>query len=504
MRSIRVIYKELPVMAAGILSFGAYLPQSRLQRKSIADAHSWFDPSLRGLGQGERSMGSWDEDSNTMAVEAGRACLAGLDRSAVNALYLGSSSLPFLDRQNGALVGEALELGSELQTFDLAGSQKAGTSALLAALKGAAAGERGLVIGSDKRRTKAGSTAEMNYGDGAASLLVGEGDAGKELAAELVASRSLSVDFVDHFRTQESEFDYQWEARWIRDEGLMKLIPEAVNALFKDSGIGGADIAHFCCPVGNSREQQSLAKKLGVKAEAMSDTLQSNCGNTGAAHALLMLVGALEAAAPGDLIMVLGFGQGCDALLFRATGAAASVPVGNGLEAALSNRREEENYFKFLAFNGLIAMEHGLRAETDKNTGLSTAYRNRQLTTAFTGGKCRECGTVQIPSAPICVNAECGAVDSQDPHPFADATAFLKSYTSDRLTYSMNPPAYYGMIQFVDGGRIMLDFADVLPDKGLEVGMPMRMAFRVKDYDHKRGFRRYYWKAVPVYSAEGE
>jgi uncharacterized OB-fold protein len=60
------------------------------------------------------------------------------------------------------------------------------------------------------------------------------------------------------------------------------------------------------------------------------------------------------------------------------------------------------------------------------------------------------------------------------------------------------------MVQFNEGGRIMLDFTDVLPDKGLEVGMPMRMAFRVKDYDHKRGFRRYYWKAMPVYTTDGE
>jgi len=28
--------------------------------------------------------------------------------------------------------------------------------------------------------------------------------------------------------------------------------------------------------------------------------------------------------------------------------------------------------------------------------------------------------------------------------------------------------------------------------------MPMHMVFRVKDYDTKRGFRRYYWKAKPT------
>ena len=131
-----------------------------------------------------------------MAVEAGRACLADGDRSQVDGLYVGSTSFPFLDRQNTVLVGEALGLNSELQTFDLAGSQRAGTSALLAALKGAASGERGLVIGSDKRRTRAASTAEMTYGDGAAALLVGQGDVVAELVGSHTGQSTSSITIV--------------------------------------------------------------------------------------------------------------------------------------------------------------------------------------------------------------------------------------------------------------------------------------------------------------------
>lgn len=487
-------------MPVGILAFGAYVPRLRLQREAIAAAHAWFEPSLRSLGRGERAMASWDEDSNTLAVEAARACLGAGDRSQVDSLYIGSTSFPFLDRQNATLVGEALGLRRDLQTFDLAGSQKAGTSALLAALSGAVAGEQALVVGSDKRRTKAASTAEMTYGDGAAAILVGEAD----VIAELVGSYTCSVDFIDHFRTRESEFDYPWEARWVRDEGLMKIVPEAVTALLESCGTEAAAIDHVCCPIGSAREQQALARELGLRVEALQDTLDGRCGNTGTAHPLLQLAGALEAATPGDLILVLGFGQGCDALLFRATDALAGYTATAGLRASLDDRLAEDNYFKFLVFNDLITMDHGLRAETDKNTGLSTAYRNRGLTSGFVGGKCTRCGTAQIPAARICVNPDCGGVDTQQPQPFADAPAVLNSYTSDRLTYSMNPPAWYGMIQFAQGGRIMIDFADVQPQRGLDVGMPMRMVFRVRDYDHKRGFRRYYWKAAPIYPAVGE
>ena len=43
----------------------------------------------------------------------------------------------------------------------------------------------------------------------------------------------------------------------------------------------------------------------------------------------------------------------------------------------------------------------------------------------------------------------------------------------------------------------MMDFTDVDPEK-MDVGIPMRMMFRVKDYDDDRGFRRYFWKAAPA------
>ncbi len=62
----------------GIKSFAAYVPRLRMDRASIAAAHAWAMPSLRGLGKGERSFCSWDEDSITMSVDAVRACLRGL------------------------------------------------------------------------------------------------------------------------------------------------------------------------------------------------------------------------------------------------------------------------------------------------------------------------------------------------------------------------------------------------------------------------------------------
>ena len=75
----------------GILSVGAYIPRRRLKRSVIHAANSWFAPNLRGLARGEKAIANWDEDSVTMAVDAGRDCLAAapdIDVSSISFLSL--------------------------------------------------------------------------------------------------------------------------------------------------------------------------------------------------------------------------------------------------------------------------------------------------------------------------------------------------------------------------------------------------------------------------------
>ena len=77
------------------------------------------------------------------------------------------------------------------------------------------------------------------------------------------------------------------------------------------------------------------------------------------------------------------------------------------------------------------------------------------------------------------------------------APARVMSYTADSLTYSPDPPTYFGMVQFDGGGRMLMDFTEVDAGK-IDVGLPVRMVFRIKDADPMRGFVRYFWKATPA------
>lgn len=478
----------------GITAWGGYVPRLRLQRQAIATANGWFNPGLKAYGRGERSMCNWDEDALTMAVEAGRDCLAGGRPEDLKAVFLASTTLPFQDRQNSGVLTTALSLGQSLLTLDVTSSQRAGTSGLITALNAAQGlGGPALFVAAEHRRSKAASAFEMMSGDGAAALLLGT----EGVVAEYLGARQAAVDFVDHYRGQNEAFDYGWEERWIRDEGYLKIVPPVIEAVLAEAGLGADAVDRFVMPATIRNLAALVARRAGIKAEAVVDNLQAVMGDSGAAHALVMLAHTLEEASPGETILLVGWGQGADAVLFRTTEAVKSAAPRIGIKGHLARRKEESNYAKFLSFNDIVEMDRGLRSEVDKQTALSSLYRNKEMLIGMVGGKCRVCGTVQFPKTNVCVNPNCGEFHSLDDHPFADMPARIQSWTADNLTYSLDPPQHFGMVVFEEGGRLMADLTDV-DVGGVEVGMPMRMVFRVKEHDNQRGFTKYFWKAAPA------
>ncbi|MBA2919522.1 3-hydroxy-3-methylglutaryl CoA synthase [Sphingomonas sp. MAH-20] len=474
----------------GILAFGAYIPRRRLQRAAVHAANTWFAPGLAGLARGERAIANWDEDSITMAVEAARDCLTGFDRAGVEGLTLASTTLPFADRLNAGAVKEALNLSDDIAASDATGSLRAGTSALIQALD---SGRTRLVAAADLRKARAASEAELTYGDAAAAVLVGQG----EPIARVLHTYSGTVDFVDHFRQSDQPYDYGWEARWIRDEGYTKLLGGAIAAALGGAGLNGDAIRHAAIPVTAKGVAEGLAKKAGIGADAVLDPLGATVGDSGAAHPLLLLCAALERARPGERILVAGFGQGTDVLLLEATDTLPRLVSRKGVRGHLADRQQDSNYMRFLFHRGVLDMERGMRAEMDQKQPGTTLYRNRKAVLGLVGGRDVKTGTVQFPKSEIGVNPNDRSTGRQEDHPLAESRARIVTYTADRLTYSPDPPTYYGTIDFDGGGRMVAEFAEVTAED-VEVGAEMRMVFRIKAKDESRHFTKYFWKAVPV------
>lgn len=478
----------------GILSFGAYIPRKRLQRSAIHAANAWFAPNLKGVASGERAIGDWDEDSVTMAVEAARDTLAGIDRATVGSAGLASTTLPFVDRLNAGIVKEALNLPDAVGALDIAGSQRAGTSSLIQALKAASAGGAPhLCLAAEMRKARPASSAEMLNGDAAAGLLVGTG----EPVARFLGSHSVTIDFVDHYRTSGMDFDYGWESRWVRDEGYIGIIGGALKDGLQALGVAASAIDRLIVPVAVRGVPQSIAKSAGIRAEAVADTLVSTVGDAGVAHPFLLLVAALEQAGPGEKILLAGFGQGVDLLLFETTAALAGLAARRGVTGSLARGVRDDNYLRWLFHRGLLDLDVGMRAENDQKQPGPSLYRSRKAVLGLVGGRCSKTGNVQFPRSDISVNPNDHSAHTQEDYPLAERVARVVTYTADNLTFSPNPPAYYGLVDFDGGGRMTVEFADVDPDD-VQVGREMQMMFRIKAVDPVRKFYKYFWKAVPA------
>lgn len=473
---------------SGILSYGLYVPRRRLQRSAIYATNKWFAPGLGGLAKGEKAISNWDEDPITMAVEAGRYCLLGRDRNELDSLALASTTLPFADRLNAGVVKEALNLSDEVMSADRTGSLRAATSMLMESLQ---QNNQRLCLAADRRKAKVASADEMNHGDASVGILTGPG----ETIANYLGGYSKTIDFVDHYRETGADFDYAWEARFVRDEGYQKILGSSITTALENLKISGSEIDHavICAPVRGV--PQKLASLAGIAGEAVADTYMATIGDTGVAHPLLMLASTLQNAKPGEKVLLASFGQGADVLVFETTKNLAEV---NKLQAQFSQPGlADTNYPRYLSHRGMLNLDKGMRAELDEKQPGTSLARDRKTVLGLIGGKCSETGVVQYPKSDLALNSKTRNTGTLEDYPFADRQAKVLSFTADRLAYSPDPPGYYGMVDFDGGGRMVVEFADI-EDGEVEVGRPMRMVFRIKAFDEQRGFRKYFWKAIPV------
>ena len=104
--------------------------------------------------------------------------------------------------------------------------------------------------------------------------------------------------------------------------------------------------------------------------------------------------------------------------------------------------KTSDNYMQYLAFNDLVTLEKGMRAERDEITKQPCPSPIGSATCCWLWkGASAQCGTLQFPRTDICVNPQCGAHHTQEPHSFRDSKASVLTWSADYLTYIPNPRA---------------------------------------------------------------
>lgn len=467
--------------AVGLSSLGLYLPLSRLDRGLIAKA--WGSRQAKG----ERSVAHFDEDALTMAVEAGHRCLDRVDPLAVDGLFFASTSSPYREKQVASVIATACDLPRDILTADFTGSVRAGVSALSAAIRAVQSGaaRRVMVIASDCRPTEPESELEGALGDGAVALVV---DRDARLA-EFVDSAAVAEEFTFQWRSDTGAGVQVQDARFSISHGYLRDLGEVVERVLNEAGVGSSDLAALCLGAPDARAAQQLAKAVGLDAKTqLAPAFFDAVGVLGCPDPFLGLAAALERAKPGAVLVVAAFGEGAEAILFRAkdgAGAGACVP---DVATAVARRLPLASYEKFLKYRRIIGQDE---TPVEQVSNVLEA-RELQQDVRLYGSRCSSCGLVQYPQARVCLG--CQTREKLEPVKLGKRGKIF-TFTVDHLAANLEHPMGMVVVDLEGGGRVYLQTTDCTAEQ-VVIDAPVQLTFRRL---HAGGDNyNYFWKARPV------
>ncbi len=481
-------------MAVGIVSYGAYIPLHRMPRDIFQKA--WGGAKMPG----ERSVCNFDEDSMTMAWEAAADCMRGNDISKVDGLYFATTTTSFLERLGASILATALDLREDIRTMDVTDTLRAGTTAVAAAADAVKAGTAKsiLVAAGEHRMAACAGDFEMALGDAAAAVLIGS----DKVIATIEGSYHISDEFAGVWRAEGEQFIRAWEDRMVYDKGYSEILEKGIKGLLKKYDLKASDFAKVVYDTTlETRRHAQMAKQLKLADDQVQDPLFDTVGNAGSAHAMMMLVAALEEAKPGDKILWASYSNGVDAFILQVTDQIKKLKERRGVKNHLSVKKLMDNNDRYLRWRKIVPLEKSRRSEQSP-VSIANLRRDSKVALALYGVKCKNCGTPQYSQGgsygyftPLRVCVDCQAVDQMEPYKFSDKIGKIFTYTEDRLADSNDPPTTVTVVDFVGGGRALFDMTD-RGGQEIKVGMEVEMTFRKLFVD--RGFHQYFWKTRPI------
>src|SRR5919108_5571311 len=244
----------------GIVAYGVYLPYWRLERKAIADALAV------PAGSGTRAVASYDEDTTSLGVEAGRAALQGAG-VIPQALYFATADPAYLDKTNATAIHAALDLPTSAFAADMVGSVRGAAGAMRAARDARAPA---LAVLSDIRTGLPGGGDEREGGDGAAAFLFADDAPESRVIVEPIGGASATAEFLDRWRLPGDPASRQWEERF-GEHAYVPLGEAALVEALKQAGVTAPALTRLIVAGPHGRAVRRVAAAAGVKKDAIAD-----------------------------------------------------------------------------------------------------------------------------------------------------------------------------------------------------------------------------------------
>ncbi|WP_371498457.1 ketoacyl-ACP synthase III [Kitasatospora sp. NBC_00374] len=314
--------------AIAVLGTGSYLPAHVITNDEVGEPAGVTGEWIHGkTGIRNRRRAKPDEATSDLAVIAARAALesAGLRAADISLIVVATSTPDSPQPPTACVVADELGALPGTAAFDVNAVCSGFVFALTTAerILSGSDGRYALVIGADvysRILDPADRRTAILFGDGAGAVVLGPSRGG-EVAATRLASFGADRELIEvpaggsrlpasHETVERGLHYFTMNGRGVRDF-VADNVPGAVREFLADAGTTPAALARFVPHQANGRMLESLSAELGIPSERTCTTFEE-FGNTGSASVPITLDQAARAGelAPGDLVLLAGFGGG--------------------------------------------------------------------------------------------------------------------------------------------------------------------------------------------------
>ena len=471
-----------------IKSWGSYLPGYKLPRKTIGEA--WDFPIVPGT----KSVANYDEDSITMATEAGLECLQGIDLDTIDGLFFATTTAPYGEKLNASFLAIVLDLKKDILTNDFLGTTRAATTALRVAYDTIKSGEAKniLIVSADKRNPDPQTMFEYAFGDAAAAVLVSN----ESGVASIEGYYSTNTNTVGPYRRNSDEYVRTFEIKVETKINYTETMVNAFKGIMEKYELSPEDIkiAAYNAPDPRFHGGISRALKLGKKAPA--EIYWMDISNVGVPLPFIALISAFEKTKADTNILLGGYGDGADAFYLIGTDEAQKMKKQRiAIKKRIRKQEKMENYNNYLRNRYLIKSKKPFKRKSSPVQIWREADRVHRLY----GMKCKNCGQIQYPNWRACF--VCGAKDDWELYKLPRHGKIF-TYTLDHLEGAeyFQTPVPRCVIELDGGGRILLNMTDCDPytvEIDDEVDIIFRKIHEGGDLEQEQNMIGYYYKCKP-------
>lgn len=428
-----------------------------------------------------------DEDLITLAFQAASNCVGNLKSQTSNldytidAILFATSTPVFKSRYHASFLADLLNLPQGILALDFTNSARSGTDALLLAntLIDSGKYKNILVVAADVHFPAIGKELSTPFGHAACAILVSN-EVG---IAEIKAAKSFSSSLAEEFSYKKNTIQY--DPRFSRDAGFKTNLTVSLKNFVSIPKTYDAVILNSLY----ARLAGGIFAKVGFEeTQFAKDTLSSKLGNTGAVHALLLLVNEIEN--EKATILLADYTNGTNFFEIKTFGAIKEKVLQNQLQDfELINSyqdylllRKAENY-------------NSAKYETKEMFSSEMMQEREKDTLQYLKGlKCDECGTIYYLKSTRC--KKCKTDKFSEVQLSKQGTVY--TLTSEHYFPSSFPPIHMLVIDLDGGGRVTVQQTDTMyPEKNkIKISSKVKLVLRkMIENDAKPN---YFWKAISL------